>query len=207
MKSMIHELKKNNKKNVSKTLKTTLAIIALTFLSISCNKDDDTPTPILEQNPLAGFLAASGFDQNTTSLVDVGDYEQGFTFKPLVNGKMTAIVVKIPDVRNGLRVTVWNQNDGTVLRTETIDIPNAGVEVTKQIADLNLIKDKIYAITFNSNDIYRHQRTDGASVTFPFTTQDFMILASISAAGTSQVIPNNLITNSYFGDCSFKFQK
>jgi hypothetical protein len=33
-----------------KTLKTTLAILAFTFLSISCSKDDPTPTVYPEEN-------------------------------------------------------------------------------------------------------------------------------------------------------------
>jgi hypothetical protein len=192
-----------------KTIKTTIAILAIAILAISCSKDDD-PTPVVvipEQNPLAGYLTASGFDQKLTNRVDSGDYEFGYSFTPLVNGTITAIVTKIPDTHIGMRVTIWDKVAGTVLRTETIDVATAGVEVTKVITALSLIKDKEYFITFNSNDWYDHRKTDGSAVTYPFTVGDIKVTGYSFASGTAQAIPNSPQTTYYAGDVSFKFQK
>ncbi|MFM9988732.1 hypothetical protein [Flavobacterium sp.] len=192
-----------------KTIKTTIAILAIAILAISCSKDDE-PTPVVvipEQNPLAGYLTASGFDQKLTNRVDSGDYEFGYSFTPLVNGTMTAIVAKIPDTHIGMRVTIWDKIAGTVLRTETIDVATAGVEVTKVITALSLIKDKEYFITFNSNDWYDHRKTDGTAVTYPFTVGDIKVTGYSFASGTAQAIPNSPQTTYYAGDVSFKFQK
>lgn len=186
------------------------AILCLSIFAISCSKDDEaTPeTPLApEQNPLAGYLTASGFDQRTTNQVNLSNYEFGYSFIPLVNGKMTAIVVKIPDARTGMRVTVWDKVAGSVLRTETIDIATAGVEVTKAITALDLVKDKEYFLTFNSNDWYDHRRTDNANVTYPFTVGDIRITSYAYRTGTDQGIPNVPTLSYYAGDCTFKFQK
>jgi hypothetical protein len=189
----------------------TVLLASLFAITLSCNKDDDPvvePTPVVpEQNPLAGYLAASGFDQKKVSQVNIGDYEFGISFIPTVNGKMTAIVAKIPDARPALRVTIWDKVAGTVLRTETVDITSAGVEVTKSITALDLVKDKEYFLTFNSNDWYDHRRTDSANVTYPFTVGDIRITSYSFKSGTTQALPNSPQLAYYAGDISFKFQK
>ena len=120
---------------------------------------------------------------------------------------MTAIVIKIPDARLGLRVTVWDKVGGTVIRTETIDVATAGVEVTKQITALDLVKDKEYSLTMNSNDSYDHRKTNGAAVTYPFTVGDIKITAYLYKTGSAQSVPDMSVSSYYAGDCSFKFQK
>ena len=201
------------KTNFLKTGKSLLKFALLISLSLSvtnCSKDDDPVPEVLAplQDPLAGYLATSAFDQKTTNFVnDPTNYEFGYSFIPLVNGKMTAIVVKIPDARLGMRVTVWDKAAGTVIRTETIDIAMAGVEVTKQISALDLMKDKEYILTMNSNDWYKHSRTNDAAVTYPFTVGDIKITSYSYKSGTAQAIPDTPLFSNYAGDCSFKFQK
>lgn len=205
------KLKKKQNENKMKTSKIFFAIVLFTITFASCSKDDEpTPAPVVvipEQNPLLGYLAASGFDQKTTNYVNSGDYEFGYSFVPLVNGKMTAIVAKIPDAHLGMRVTIWDKVAGTVIRTENIDITAANTEVTKAITALDLVKDTEYFITFNSNDWYDHRKTDGSNVTYPFTVGDIKITSYSYKSGTAQAIPNTPQTNYYAGDCSFKFQK
>jgi hypothetical protein len=190
----------------------TAVLTSLLTLSLSCSKDEDPvvvlPTPIVaEQNPLAGYLAASGFNQSFTNFVNDTDYEFGFSFIPLVNGKMTAIVAKIPDAHLAMRVTIWDKVAGTVIRTEIMDITTAGVEVTKVITALDLVMNKEYFITFNSNDYYNYRRTDNANVTYPFTVGDIRITSYSYRTGTNQEMPNIPQFGYYGGDLSFKFQK
>lgn len=191
---------------MKKIIKLSVLILFVTIASCKKDKDPD-PVPAPEQNPLAGYLAASGFDQKTTNQVNAGDYEFGYSFIPLVNGKMTAIVAKIPDVRPGMRVTIWDKVAGTILRTEIMDITSSGVEVTKPIAALDLVSGKEYFITFNSNDWYDRRKTDNSNVTYPFTVGDIKITSYSYKGGTAQSIPNTPQLNYYAGDCSFKFQK
>ena len=187
-------------------------LLSLSLSVINCSKDDapaPAPPAVLAplQDPLPGYLAASGFNQKITPSINGTDYEDGYSFIPLVNGKMTAIVVKIPDARLGLRVTVWDKVAGTVIRTETVDVATAGVEVTKQITALDLVKDREYFITMNTNDYYEYSKTDNTAVTYPFIVGDIKITSYGNKYGTAQVMPLNQELRFYSGDCSFKFQK
>ena len=182
---------------------------AISIMLSSCSKDDEPVAVVLEplQDPLSGYLVATGFNQKVSNLINIADYEFGYSFIPLVNGKMTAIVVKIPDTKLAMRVTVWDKVAGTVLLTETIDVPTANVEVVKQITALDLVKDKEYFLTFNNNDWYDRRKTDGSAVIYPFTVGDIKITSYGFKSGTAQAIPNSIQTTYYAGDCSFKFQK
>lgn len=193
-----------------KTVKLFTAMVAIAAFSIACSKDDSpAPTPIVYplENPLTGFLSATGFNQTSTDQVDDGDYEFGFSFIPTVTGKITAVTVKIPDVHANLRVTIWDKTAGTVLRTETLDVATAGVQVTKEITALNLTKDKEYFISFNSNDWYNHKKSDNSAVTYPFTVGNIKITSYAYIYGTAQAMPNSSQTTYYAGDLSFKFQR
>jgi hypothetical protein len=190
-----------------------VALLSSTLFLTYCSKDSPaTPTPptatvFPEVNPLAGYLASTGFDQKTTNQINLGDYEFGISFKPTVNGKINALIAKIPDVHTGMRVTIWDKAASTVIRTESIDITTAGVEVTKTITPLNLLKDKEYFITFNSNDWYDHRKTDSSNITYPVTVGDIQITSYSFIDGSEQAMPNAPQLSYYAGDLSFKFQK
>jgi hypothetical protein len=198
-----------------KTLKTKILLLAITLfasslLFISCSKKDEpilTPTQAPEQNPLAGYLAATGFDQVTSNNINLINSEFGLSFKPLVNGKITAFVVKIPDVNATLRMTIWNKTSGTVLKTETINYATAGLEVTKEITPLDIFAGTEYFVTFNSGDWYNRRRTNGSNATYPITVGDISITGYSYANGLAQTLPDSPQLSYYGGDISFKFQK
>ena len=202
-----------------KTLNTKLALLAITFFTIatniSCSKNDDpivTPLPVVLaplQDPLQGYLNASGFNQVTTLITNIVDGEFGYTFIPLVSGKITAVAVKIPDTNSALRVTIWDKGTGNVLRTETLNIAAANVETIKAIQPLDLVKDKTYLISMNTNDVVSHRKTDLSATVYPFVVGDIKITNFYGPAtsGTQQIMPSSFISNAYYGDCSFKLQK
>jgi hypothetical protein len=182
-------------------LKATL-LVALALVFTNCSKDDDEP----QVNPLATYINEAGFNEETINFINSGDYEFGYSFIPTVNGKMKAIVAKIPDAHTDMRVTIWDAETETVLRTELITV-EADVEVTKKITALSLTKDKEYMITFNSNDWYDHRRADSSNATYPFTSGDIIVTGYGYAGGTTQTFPVTYPNNYYAGDVSFKFQK
>ena len=194
-----------------KTLKTLFAILVIAIFSISCSKSDDpapvVPIPNPEVNPLSAYLIATGFSEKTTNVVNSGDYEFGLSFTPTVNGRITALVVKIPDANAALRMTIWNKTTATVLKTETINYATAGVEVTKAIDAVNLVAGTEYMVTFNSNDWYDRRRTANTNATYPLLVGDLSITGYAYKSGTAQSLPNSPQTNYYAGDISFKFQK
>ncbi len=195
-------------KMTSNSLKA-LFLFGLAINLASCSKDDDSPAPApaVEQNPLSGYLTASGFDQVTTPTVNSTPYEFGYSFKPSVNGKITALVAKLPDANAALRVTIRNKATSAILRTETMNVAAAGVETTLTITALDLVAGTEYWITLNSDDWYTHRKTDNSNVTYPFTVGDIVITGYGYKSGTAQDAPNAFPMNYYAGDLSFKFLK
>ena len=204
---------KNEKSNFKDFKKNfTIALVLLLGVSIAnCSKDDapapqsNPPAAVAEQNPLAGFLSASGFNQKSTA-VNGTSGERSLSFILLVDGKMTAIRVKVPVARNGIRVLIWDKADAIVLRTEAISIPTANMETTKTIEAINLVKNKEYIICFSVNDFYVRERTDASNVTYPFTVGDIKITGYLQTPNSGNM-PNLKEVSFYSGDCSFKFQK
>ena len=202
-----------------KNLQITVSAVAITILLslglvvTSCSKNDDpvvTPLPVVVaplQDPLAGYLAASGFNQVTTSLINQSEIETGYSFTPLVNGKITALVVKIPDINSNLRVTIWDKATGSIIHTEFLNITTANTEFSKTITTIELIKDKEYVISMYTNDYYFHKRTDNLDATYPFIIGDLKITSYNFGGGTQQIIPVTGLQYVYRGLCSFKFQK
>ena len=204
---------KTNFLKTGKFLLTSALLLSLSLSVTNCSKDDDpVPTPVEPvlaplQDPLAGYLTATGFSQKTTNQVNISDYEFGYSFIPLVNGKMTAIVVKIPDANPTLRVTIWDKTTSSIISTEILNINSANTEIIKPIIPLELVKDKEYVISMNTNDHYRRTKNDNSNATYPYTVGDIKITGCPGNIGTSQTFPTIEPVDRYLGDCSFKFQK
>lgn len=179
------------------------AIIIIAIILSSCSKDDERT--YTEENFLADFLTTSQFSGTTDSTIDGGNYEFGIEFTPLVKGKITALKVKIPDVNNAVRVTIWDKVSTTVMRSETLNITSANSEQSIDIADLQLEANHQYAITMNSNDWYNHRRADNSDVSYPITSGNIQIDNYKWVSGTAQTYPTNISTSYFAGDVSFNF--
>lgn len=147
------------KKYVS--IKNVLMILTLmiVFFSLSCSKDEDDNPPQAaivynEENPLDKYHNLAGFT-TTSNFVNSGNYEFGLTFSPNVKGKINALVVKLPDLNPNLKITIWDFDTKTVLRTEMVNVATVNTVVVKSIPEMMLEKDKKYVITMNSNDWYK----------------------------------------------------
>lgn len=187
-----------------------LSIIILSVLALSCSKKEDSaPSPIVyqEEDYLAGYLSTTNFTQNITNFINSGDYEFGNEFIPLVKGKITSLKVKLPDSRSNLRVTLWDKASGLVLKTEVVNVAAANTSYVFDIVDIELVKDKEYTITMNSNDWYNERKTDNSSVVYPITVGNIKITSYKYASGTAQVYPTSSALNYYAGDLSFNFQR
>ncbi len=185
-------------------LKTLMLVFVLITIS-ACSSDDDSGPNYSEENFLSGYLEASGFDEVSVNYIDAGMYEFGLDFTPLVEGKITALKVKLPDANPNLRVTIWNKQTNTVYRTEIVNVATADTEFTFDISDLNLVKDNQYAITMNTDDWYRLSKLDGSNATYPITAGNIQINGYKWQSGTEQIYPTILSTNYFAGDISFDF--
>lgn len=185
-----------------------LALFALVTLA-ACDKDDD-PAPYVfpTENPLSGFLSDSGLDEVETESVDqISNYEIGYRFRPTASGAITALSVRIPAVNSNLRVTVWDAETQTVLKTEAFNVTSSGVAVTKTIPALTLVKDHEYMVTMNTNDWYDYRRTDNSNASYPFTEANIQVIGFGYGIGTGQNFPGLTASNYFYGDVSFTYQR
>ena len=191
-----------------KTLKTLFVILSAAILTVSCSSDDDKDnTPEFKtENPLAVYYTQTGFT-TVSNFVNSGDYEFGLVFTPTVKGKIKALTLKLPATNPSVRVTIWDYTAKTVLRTETLNIAAADVQVNKEISELALEKDKKYMITMNSNDWYKKSKADNSNVTYPIVAGNITFNEYRWLSGTTQTFPTNVSANYNAGDLSFDFQQ
>lgn len=183
-----------------------LLLTVFVTLLMSCSKDEDTQLPLFqEENFLAGYLDATGFDEQTATIIDGLDFERGVLFAPMVAGKITSLNVKLPQTYGGLRITIWDRNAQTPIRTELVNYSDATTQMTFDIPDLQLIKDKEYIISMNVNDVYKRSRFGNTAVSYPFTSGNIQILSYRFMAGFNQTFPTDSAAKYYEGDLSFNF--
>jgi len=187
-------------------------ILLLAFAAVVCTQcrkdDDDQPEPIVysEENPLAKYHEAAGFT-TTTNFINSGSYEFGLVFSPNVKGKINSLFVRLPDVNPNLKVTIWDYDAKTVLRTELMNVSSTNTMINKSISELPLEKDKKYLITMNSNDWYKRSKADNSNTTYPIMAGNIKFWEYRWAAGETQIFPTNVALNYNAGDLSFNFQQ
>ena len=189
-----------------------ISIIVLSLLTNiilpSCKKDEPQAVVYPVEDMFVGYLAATGFEQNSSPYTDINDAELGLEFTPLVTGKITILTVKIPDERQSLRVTIWQKYPTpTVIRTENLNIATANTTFEFDIPDLELTKDTTYAISMNTNDYYEYQKNAGANATYPVTVGNINIQGFGYKLTTDQLYMTAFSSSFYAGNASFKFQR
>ncbi len=200
-----HEHKKNKLQIVSKNL--ILILIALLTL-LSCSKDDSKPEPIAyqEENPMQGIIETTGFNQISNQLDNLNT-EFGFSFKPTVTGKINAFVVKIPASSNNVRVTFWDVETKSVIRTEFIAVITANTVTTKVISPINLVKNKEYLLSINCNHWYDYFEPNDAVAAYPLTVGNIVFTNCSYMVTPNQIFPSSSLDTQIFGNISFNFQR
>ncbi len=189
---------------ITKIFKTAL-ILTLSVSLFSCKKDKDEKPSYNEENFLEAYLTSTGFKEASEDFINSGSFEYGLEFTPTVKGKITSLSFKIPDANPALRVTIWDKAAGTIFRTEIVNVATANVAYSFDISDLELTKDKSYAITINSGDWYYRTKTDESAATYPITAGNIRIDNYIWVGGSTQAYPKNIADFYFAGDFSFNF--
>jgi hypothetical protein len=193
-----------------KTLKTIFTIMLLSIFISSCSSDSDNDNdnkPKFEtENPLAAYYTQTGFS-TVTNFIDSGDYEFGLVFTPTVKGKIKAITLKLPAISPAVRVTIWDYETKAVVRTETLNVATADVQVSKEISELALEKDKKYLISMNGNDWYKKNKADNTAATYPIVAGNITFNEYRWLSGTAQTFPTSVSATYNAGDLSFDFQQ
>lgn len=187
----------------------------LLFPLVSCSSDNDdsvqdAPVVAMTENPLPEFLSQHHFDDNTITYIDDNNnYEMGFAFRPLVSGQINSVVLKIPQPNTNIRVTIWDEDNGSVLRTIYVDALEANVASTKTIEPLVLEQNKAYMITMNANDYYFGILNFlPEPLQYPYIYGNISITGSaIAISNSGQEMPAADMINATAGWCSFEFQQ
>lgn len=188
-----------------------LSLFCAAILAVSCSEDkaDYLLVTPAEENPFPDYLAHYGFDQHQYSYIDDNNsYEMGFSFEPLVDGEITALVIKLPAVHASLRVTIWDKQTALPIRTEFVNFDTVGIETEFAIDPLTLETSKEYLITMNSDDYYLYVLSEEPEpITYPFVTGNIRVTGSrIEMSNSGQIMPPADSVNATAGTCSFKFK-
>jgi hypothetical protein len=195
------------KTNILKTVKKYTKIALLLCAPIAMTNCGEGTEIYPEIDPLAGFLDVSGFIGQTEAIFDDNDTELGFSFIPTVSGQINAIVAQLPATNSALRVTIWDYETETPIKTVTVNVASPNTPVTVEITPLVLEKNKEYFISMNSSEWYSRRRIDGEPVDYPLSVGDFMITSYAFIEGDDQAFPATTSTIYYGGDISFLYQE
>ncbi len=184
-------------------------ILLLSITSMAACKKDKTdevaPAIYVEENPLSGFLATTGLDQQSTVTNNINFYEEGFSFKASVKGTIRALTIKLPAILNTVRITIWDSTSKAILRTENINIPTANIETVIPITVFNIEKNKAYLITMSTKNDYLRRRNNNSIIPYPIVSGSIIITNVYYGNNASQLFTAYTTNTSYYGDISFKF--
>ncbi len=201
-------------------MKKTIFFFLIICLASSCGKKNTAPqSSRVEQtktkevtstypveNSLIGYLKGAGYKMNgKSSEIAVPSDEVGFSFKPLTNGIINAITVKIPAVRQGLAVTIWDKEGVQKLVNEEVNVTVADKQFTFDIKPLRVLKNHEYIISLNTNSYYAEYKAGGASC--PVKVGNILVTNFCFNDGVQKKMPIRNDANHYKGNISFNFQK
>lgn len=193
-----------------KIIKNSLVAIVF-FVFESCSKTETPAPPTVkvypEENFSESYFSTTGLNEKIIPKININAVEMGTGFAPIVKGKITAIRVKLPVVNNNLRVTIWDNELLTVLQIVTVNVALANTIITQDIPDLDLIKNREYTISMNSDDWFEHTKLDNSALIYPFVIGNIKILNYKQYVTTYQFFPVNQFPALYTGDLSFDFQR
>ncbi len=195
-------------------MKSKIIILLLSIVTLTaCSKNDDQPAAAKvypEENPLALYLTNSGFNQKTTNFINSGTYEFGYNFKPKVKGRVGAVTFKIPAPATNVRVTIWDAATKVPLRTAVIPNVVANTEVRQSIDPLDVTAGTNYLLSYNGDDWYKREKTDGSDSVYPIDAGNILITGYCwgSTTPAAQTYPVNTTSKNYYaGDLSIVFQQ
>jgi hypothetical protein len=183
--------------------KVVFALLLLSVALISCTKKC-VKGP---ESPLTGFLAKSTFLRNEPLRQQgVPTDEIGFTFRPKVNGTITAFSIKVPNTVVDVPVTLWDGESKAQIKTVLISTTASDLLATKTITPIAVAAGKTYVISMNTNNSYDYQNAD-AGTAYPITVCNIDILNCCYNFGFGTSYPGGVYANTKFrGHVDFTFE-
>ena len=189
-----------------------LSVLIFALVQLSCSRDESpaaAPVVVSEPTEEIGYYSLLASILPNTTIQEYNwdpalSLEVGYAFTPKVNGKITAIEVKLPFVHGLTDVHIWDGNTGALLRTETLNMVLAHTIIKKNISGISLQANKKYLISVETNYWYRYAKTDPNKITWPYSNGN--IQYNYAASSGRDLIPERNLTDTYFeGDVAFTF--
>lgn len=196
-----------------KNLKLLMSI--MTLILISCSKNEPKLVEAIiypEENPLENYLVLMSFNE-FGSLVSLNgkSTEIGFSFKPMVTGKINSIYLRIHKTGFGTKVTIWDvaTRFPVYSRSDVWSFTSEPAGNTANLNSVELIKGKEYMITMNTSYYYEYRRNDYQPANYPIKSGNILITGFYyqETDNFDTVFPLNTIDNKYQGNVSFNFQR
>lgn len=180
--------------------------------SFACSGREDekvAPTVYPVEDALQNLVSASGLSEQTAINLEGAQLEQGVAFSPKVKGVISAVSVKLPAYDNAVRVTIWDYETQSVLRTATVNVSEGGRYHKQAISLLEVEKGRRYVISMNVRTTYIHRKPDFSNAYFPIDLGSVLALhcRRMGRYGSAQEFPNFSTDAEYYGDLSFDFQQ
>ncbi len=180
------------------------ALLATLLFSCSGNDDEETPAVYEEQNFLSEFLETAEFDQSSPVFTGYPLYF-GFSFTPLVEGKINSFVIELPMNDESAEIILWDKTSGSVVFTKEVNVVG-NEELMVEINPIYLVKDKEYVLSVYSMSCLFRKNSSDQDANFPIVERDIKINHSAFGDDPS-AMPDSIEYGLYYGDVSFNFQR
>ncbi len=179
-------------------MKTILLSLFTVAMCLGACKKKSTTCPVGPERPLIQFLATSSLNKNEPLRQQgVPTDEIGWTFRPKVNGKLTSVVVKVPNTVIDIPVTIWDNSTKQAITTLNVTTTASDKEAVVPITPLQLVAGKQYVISMNTNNSYDYQNAD-QGVSYPYTVCNIDILSANYNFGFGTAFPGATMANTKF---------
>lgn len=146
-----------------------LAVMSILFF-LSC-EDNDIKT---EEKPIIALLNQPGL------VIDTGQtavqWIYGFSFSTTKDGKIKGLGMKLP-TKGSYLVRLWNLDDDTLLKEETLTAITDHEVVYNTIPDIAIQKNIQLGVTIQAGSFYKIRKTDNSDFTFPLQSGNIRLLS------------------------------
>jgi hypothetical protein len=165
----------------------------------SCIKKVNTDTcPAGPESPLNGFIANSNFNGVAPlRQQSVPTDEIGFTFRPKVNGRITAFKLKVPNTVSDVPVTLWDGTSKMKIKTVLMNTNASDAVATTNITPIEVLAGATYVISMNSNNSYDYFNTN-AGTAYPISVCNIDVLNCCYNFGFGTAYPGGVYANTKF---------
>lgn len=159
---------------------------------VSCDKKND---PVVEESPFFVFFDQASITIDTIP-VAASTWQYGFTFKPLLDGRITQLGIKLP-ATGSFTVKLWDLSGGTgtVLSEQSVNSVTAHTPAFVTIPAIDVKKNATLGVTVLANSFYHVKKQDATAFAFPLPVGNISITSFNEVMNANATTPFPPATN------------